>query len=484
MNPRERALAVLLVCIIILVGGSVLGYQFFYKPWDSSRKTLKRLKQDAETKQLQLVKAQEEQRQLDLYRNLSLPSDLDLANRKYAKLLGDLFTKHGVPRTKCTIDPSRSNNVETGNTRTKGPQVFTRLTFNVSAYANLKTLVAVMEDFHHIGLLHEIKSFKFQRQTTGPVRDELHATFTIEALIVDKGGQRSWVWPNINPGYLAIDLACNLQRAPGGLAMAVWAAGPTGTLGPGVLATNPARDYKAIGDKNIFFGRTRIPKSTSPQEVVTIPAENVVPKWTKIELLVNNGSRWEARIKDWATDKVQKIQSRLGYDLFTLLYDDQGRPVVQGKVVQWEQKDIRYRVGVALQDGTDNDGFYSLSKKDRSDLVAEKLITATDENRLCWVSEAYWNRLIKLRVLQWDDSEDRFTIEIERDQEKPSQNSQSCSRLVLLRGQILKHVENYLAVRLEERYYNLQVNRTLEESFKDPFSEKKVKELKLAAQEE
>ena len=200
MNPRERALAVLLVCIIILVGGSVLGYQFFYKPWDSSRKTLKRLKQDAETKQLQLVKAQEEQRQLDLYRNLSLPSDLDLANRKYAKLLGDLFTKHGVPRTKCTIDPSRSNNVETGNTRTKGPQVFTRLTFNVSAYANLKTLVAVMEDFHHIGLLHEIKSFKFQRQTTGPVRDELHATFTIEALIVDKGGQRRLGVAQYQPG--------------------------------------------------------------------------------------------------------------------------------------------------------------------------------------------------------------------------------------------------------------------------------------------
>ena len=166
---------------------------------DLGKKKLANLVEEAEKKQEKLVQAESDRQKLVQYRELSLPSDLDLANRKYAKYLGDLFTRHGVPRTKCTIDSSRSHNVETGNPRTKGPQVFTRLTFNVVAYANLATLVAIMEDFYHTGLLHEIKSFSLQKQTAAAAQDELAAKYTIEALIVDKGGQRTWLLPNIHP---------------------------------------------------------------------------------------------------------------------------------------------------------------------------------------------------------------------------------------------------------------------------------------------
>ena len=38
MNSRERALAVLLICVIILGGGGFFGYQFVYVPWNTRNK--------------------------------------------------------------------------------------------------------------------------------------------------------------------------------------------------------------------------------------------------------------------------------------------------------------------------------------------------------------------------------------------------------------------------------------------------------------
>ena len=49
-----------------------------------------------------------------------------------------------------------------------------------------------------------------------------------------------------------------LRRAPAlGLGLVLWAAGPTGPLGPKVLA-QPPRHYAAIAKKNIFFGSSAL----------------------------------------------------------------------------------------------------------------------------------------------------------------------------------------------------------------------------------
>ena len=351
MNLRERALVIILGALVILLGGGVLGYRFFYEPLDLGKKKLANLVEEAEKKQEKLVQAESDRQKLVQYRELSLPSDLDLANRKYAKYLGDLFTRHGVPRTKCTIDSSRSHNVETGNPRTKGPQVFTRLTFNVVAYANLATLVAIMEDFYHTGLLHEIKSFSLQKQTAAAAQDELAAKYTIEALIVDKGGQRTWLLPNIHPRYLAIDLACNLQRGPGGLAMAVWAAGPTGPLGPNRLAgaNNPLRDYKDIAKKNVFFGRQ--PQSPSSDKE---KPQWLVPRFNYLTDLTRHNLRTEGSLYDLANHRRVPLRSTSDGNTFPFIRDTEGWPIVQGTVVQLEDRLMRYRIGLYVEAAAKN----------------------------------------------------------------------------------------------------------------------------------
>src|SRR5437879_7659647 len=147
--------------------------------------------------------------------------------------------------------PQKSSQVITG----KGP-IYMRLPFTIQAKASLASLVEMLEHFYRTPLLHDIKRLSIQRPSalgTQPPSGELDIHMTVEALIVAGAENRLTLLPGVTKRLEALDTVAALLQAPTGLGLAIWAAGPTGPLGPGVLA-QPSRQYAAIAKKNIFLG--------------------------------------------------------------------------------------------------------------------------------------------------------------------------------------------------------------------------------------
>ncbi len=255
MNPRERALAIFLISVIILGGGGFFGYQFVYVPYSTRTRDIARLKKDAETKRARLDEIDKGRSNLARWRVLSLPGEADVSRREYEKYLNLLLSRHNITNQR-TITPSPIDLKSSPTTGNKEP-IYIRLTFLVQAYASLSNLAALMAEFYDTGLLHEIKHLDIKRQATqlpGTRADEMEVHMTIEALIVNGADRRPYLLPNIDRRLLAIDLAANMQHGPTGLGLATWAVGPAGRLGTGLLA-EPPRYYEAIAKKNIFLGR-------------------------------------------------------------------------------------------------------------------------------------------------------------------------------------------------------------------------------------
>src|SRR5690349_9365190 len=96
MNPRERVLAILLGCVIILGGAGFFGYQFVYVPWQKRAKDLDKLKDEHAKKLLRIEEIKGHQAELARWRMLSLPAEPDVARREYEKYLNDMFSRHKV----------------------------------------------------------------------------------------------------------------------------------------------------------------------------------------------------------------------------------------------------------------------------------------------------------------------------------------------------------------------------------------------------
>ena len=139
--------------------------------------------------------------------------------------------------------------------------IYSRLTFTVRAQGDLAAIVEFLERFYEAPILHQIKNIALQRpQTVGPQQrpNDLECNLTIEALIVTGVENRPQLLPNVPSRLLVLDTVAALGGGPTGLAVAAWAAGPGGPLGPGMLA-EPERDYTAVAARNIFFGRQAMP---------------------------------------------------------------------------------------------------------------------------------------------------------------------------------------------------------------------------------
>ena len=67
---------------------------------------------------------------------------------------------------------------------------------------------------------------------------------------------RAQLLPGVDRRLLALDTVSVLQGGPAALALVPFAAGPTGPLGPHVLA-HPPKEYANIAGKNIFTGPSR-----------------------------------------------------------------------------------------------------------------------------------------------------------------------------------------------------------------------------------
>jgi hypothetical protein len=475
--------------VILLAVGGFLGYRFFYSPWTERNRTLKRYLEEAETKLARLAQIKSERSKLVRWRHLSLPADPDVARREYEKHLNELLKRSGVAPGKYAIT-ARPVETKTSPTITgKGP-IYTPLTFTVQADAPLASLVRFLEEFYRAGLLQRIKTLTLQRQLGSYAQqrsDELHAQLTIEALIVGEAANRTWLLPNISPRLLAIDLAASLQRTPSGLGLALWGIGSAGPLGPGLLASS-SRDYAAIASKNIFLGRPPKPAPPVTNTQPETPPEWLVPRFVYLTDLTRNERRTEGWLYDRSTNRRMRLRSTLGFNTFTFIRDPEGRAIVQGTVVRLEDRVVSYRIELHAEEASlvsqsGRPGFFPLDSKELSTLLADKVIAAGEEERVFRVDRDYWDDLEHFQVVRMGErSSNRFTIELERDKERPTESAMPGTRLELLRGRILRSDDADLVIKVEERYFTLHVGDNLEESLKKALSEEQVKELKLAIQ--
>src|SRR5438876_1171278 len=139
--------------------------------------------------------------------------------------------------------------------------------------SEIEDLVDFLERFYRTPLLHEIKKLDVRRPLTalidtGPQRQNanmLHIEMTVEALVLAGADKRKQLLPSVDWSLAGVDVLTSLCNSPTGLIMLSSGIGPTGPLGPPILAA-PARQYGSIAAKDVFYG---------PQKVAEQAVDNV-----------------------------------------------------------------------------------------------------------------------------------------------------------------------------------------------------------------
>ncbi|HKI36087.1 MAG TPA: hypothetical protein VKA46_29795 [Gemmataceae bacterium] len=477
MNPRERALAIFLIGVIILGGGGFFGYQFVYVPWTTRTRELARLQKEEQAKTDRLDEIERERGELARWRMLSLPGDPDLARFEYEKYLDALLTRHKIVTGRAITPQTKDNSKAAPTTANKEP-IYTRLTFTVHAYATMDNIVAMLKDFYSTGLMHQIKSLAIQRQLTATrdsLPDELELRMTVEALIVNGTDKRPYLLPNFDRGLMALDLATSFFPHP---PTVVWASLSPGLSSPGLLA-DPQRNYEAVARKNIFLGRA--PKESRFTDDGTSP-QWMAPRFVHLTDITRGTLRMEAGVYDVSTNQQVKLKGSSSYASdFPFVRDGKGTRVVSGFVVKIDDREVTYRADFAVSEDLSSReaNIVRLSKADREKLVADGIISIADADAVVRVDRDYWDMLVREVVVRMSVSAPgTFFVQLERDLDKPAADMEQSFSVEVLRGKVLYQDSGYVYVRPEERYYKLHLGESLEDSLKKALTPEEVKKLK------
>ena len=167
-----------------------------------------------------------------------------------------------------------------------------------------------------------------------------------------------------------------------------------------------------------------------------------------------------------------------------MVRDGQAIQVVAGRIVRIEDRKLYYQADLVIPEA----GFGKTPAVARPDkgqlekLVADKVVSADDAKRVVRYEDEYWDALLRLRVLKVGFGDrDRFTVDLERDSDKPIEEEEQSNSVEVLRGKVVQRDDNYVYVLPEERCYELRLGASIEESLKKPLPREKVKELKEVA---
>jgi hypothetical protein len=334
MNPRERFLAMCVLGIVIVAGAAFLGYQFYMVPLQERDASIAALKLEIERKREDVRRVMADRPKLERWRQLSLPVDSDLARREYEKYLSEQMRQSGFASGSFTVTPKAADTRTSPTLPGRKEPIYIRLTFTVLAHADLSSLVTFLDRFYHTGMLHQIKNLSIVRPLTTASqqrRYDLDINLTIEALIVTGAEGRSFLLPALNRRVVALEAAAALRGAPPGLALAAWAAGPTGPIGPRTLA-DPPRQYASIADKDIFFGPPPGAPQRSKDDVDVI-------RYVYLTDITQTVSKTEAFLYDRYNNLKTRLRSSAGFDSFRIR-DGEGDTVLQGKVIRINDRDL------------------------------------------------------------------------------------------------------------------------------------------------
>jgi hypothetical protein len=343
MTSRERNLASVILAILVIFGGAFFGYYFYLEPLRQRDATIALLQKDIEGKRARIVQVEASRPRLERWRYLSLPGDVNLAQREYDGYLRDLLRQSGFSAEAITrIDTKPADSRSSPTLPGKKEPVYTVLSFNVVARGPLPNLVRLLEGFYRSGMLQRIKTLSIQRPVTTSATqrpNELDINLTIEALIVGGVESRPYLLP-LDRRVLALETAAALRHGPGGLGWLLAAAQPSGPLGPRVLA-EPARQYASIADKNIFYGP---PPPAPPPPTRQTPPSIDMTQFTFLTDITRSETRTEAFFYDRYNNTRTRIRHSAGFDSFRIR-DNNGDTLVQGKVVRIDDRDVLFQAG-------------------------------------------------------------------------------------------------------------------------------------------
>jgi hypothetical protein len=341
MTSRERNLALVVLAILFLFGGTFFGYYFYLEPLRQKNAGLARLRNDIEDRRNRIEQIERQRPRLERWRYLSLPGDVNLAQREYDNYLRDLLRDSGFSAESISrIDTKQPDTRSSPTLPGKKEPIYTVVSFNVVARGQLASLVKLLQGFYQTGCLHRIKTLVIQRpqtSTSSQRQYDLDINLSIEALIVHGAMP-------IDRALVAADLVAGLAHGPTGLGVLLASAGPRGPAGPGLLADPPhdlPRQYASIADKNIFFGPPPPPPPARPPER---PAGTDMTQFTFLTDIVRSDARSEAFLYDRYNNSRTRLRGSTGYDSFRIR-DSNGETQVQGRVVRIDDRDIVFRAG-------------------------------------------------------------------------------------------------------------------------------------------
>jgi hypothetical protein len=341
MSPRERLMALAVLVVVVMGGGAFLFHLLFLQPLDDRAATIAALETEVQTKQKRIHDVESDMPRLERARLLSLPSDVDLARREYEGYLTELTRECEFQEGSVIVSAQPADGKNTP--QITGKPIYTRLPFTITGRAKLASLTKFLERFYRTSLLHEIKSLTVMRPlTAGPqqAQGELDINLAAEALIVAGVPKRARLLPEVDSRLAFLDTLAGLAQAPVGFGLAGYLLGPTGPLGPGVLA-EPARKYGAIASRDIFFGQ---PPAQAPVDTVD------VTRFWYLTDISDNDRRAEAWLYDRYGPKKTRLRAEAGFDSFWIR-DEQGEPKLRGTVIKMSRRDIVFKA---------NDNYYSI----------------------------------------------------------------------------------------------------------------------------
>jgi hypothetical protein len=181
MSRREKALAVIIGALLLLVGvwyvASQVGKGLYARRREND--TLRRRVEQFKTTIRRGQQADKRIRELELR---SLPRDPEVARSLYQAWLLDTVEKTGLaePKVVATSGLSRAD-------------VYRRLTFSVSGRCDLQQLVKLLHQFYSVNDLHQIRRLRIR---SWPESRDLEISFSVEALVLP-GSQRGEAVANV-----------------------------------------------------------------------------------------------------------------------------------------------------------------------------------------------------------------------------------------------------------------------------------------------
>lgn len=164
MNQRERVLAIVLLVVIFIGGGGLVGYLFYYRSVSSAKLRLQKIQTDVDANDKKVRDLETAAPRLLQMKHMSLPADVNLAQREYEAELGKLLRQADFAGEAFTIHAKPIEKRETVAVAKRLP--YLRLYFDIEAKGELLSVVNFLDAFYRLPLLHRIKNISIVRQQT------------------------------------------------------------------------------------------------------------------------------------------------------------------------------------------------------------------------------------------------------------------------------------------------------------------------------